>query len=70
MASYGSNAAIVSTHVTPQEELERQRVEAQRRLEERSGQLNAKEKEALLEQFKKDQVNMANAKCLYANSAM
>lgn len=39
-----------------QEELERQQVEAQRRLEERSGQLNAQEKEALLERFKRDQV--------------
>lgn len=39
-----------------QEELERQRVEAQRRLEERSGELDAKEKEALLEKFKRDEV--------------
>lgn len=37
-------------------ELERLRADEQRRMEERSEQLDAKDKEALLEQFKRDQV--------------
>lgn len=39
-----------------QAELERQRAEEQRKAEENSGKLDAKEKEALLEQFKRAQV--------------
>lgn len=41
-----------------QAELARQRAEEQRKAEENSGKLDAKEKEALLEQFKRDQVRM------------
>ena len=44
-----------------QAELERQRAEEQRKAEENSGKLDAKEKEALLEQFKRDQV----LRCIY-----
>lgn len=39
-----------------QAELERQRDEERRKMEERSDQLNASQKEALLEKFKLDQV--------------
>lgn len=39
-----------------QAELERQREEEKRKMEERSDQLNASQKEALLEKFKLDQV--------------
>lgn len=43
-------------HGNTQAELERQRDEERRKMEERSDQLNASQKEALLEKFKLDQV--------------
>lgn len=48
---------VTSLYIKPaQAELERQREEEKRKMEERSDQLNASQKEALLEKFKLDQV--------------
>lgn len=54
-----SRKCLVNTpYVTiTQAELERQREDEKRKMEERSDQLNANQKEALLEKFKLDQVS-------------
>lgn len=49
---------LTSLYIIPQTELARQREEEKRKMEERSDQLNASQKEALLEKFKLDQVTL------------
>lgn len=52
----GSRYSLTSGMTPEQAELERQRAEEQKKMEERSDELDAKDKEELLEQFKRDQV--------------